>query len=46
MLVAPAAATFDLVVDLDTTTQIERMNIDKLAEVWMRSDAPRHGVAR
>lgn len=41
VLVVPVNATFELVVDLDTTTQIERMNLDKLVQVRMRSDAPR-----
>ncbi|MBI5364879.1 MAG: hypothetical protein HZA53_17005 [Planctomycetes bacterium] len=41
VLVVPAAASFELVVDIDTTTQIERLNLDKLAQVRMRSDAPR-----
>lgn len=41
VLTIPAGAAFELVCELDTTTQIERMNVDKLAQVRVRTDAPR-----
>lgn len=41
VLTIPAGTTFELVCELDTTTQIERMNVDKLAQVRVRTDAPR-----
>ncbi|MBK7876716.1 MAG: DUF1573 domain-containing protein [Planctomycetes bacterium] len=41
VLTIPKDATFEVVCELDTTTSIERMNVDKLAQVRMRTDAPR-----
>jgi hypothetical protein len=40
VIVLPAGVEFELVIEVDTTTQIERMNVDKLTQVRMRSDAP------
>src|SRR5688572_9112102 len=40
VITLPAGVEFELVVEVDTTTQSERMNVDKLTQIRMRSDAP------